>query len=261
MIKNILFALSITLIMTACPGKKTADPTPSSSSSTSVCYMTSSTTNGTKDYDLTYDNNNRLNSMIGYTPAGNATFTFQYDANNRVIKASGSSSGIIGDYTTYHYDVNGRIDRDTLYKLTNLVGPVYTADSINTFTYTGNNITREDNIKIGGVHLYSTYAYNSTGDITQEIDYDNTGAILQTLVFTLDNKNSNITPLFFIDPVAASQKHNGASITVTSPTSGVDNSQSYTATFTYNATGYPLTETDNYLDGTVDNITYTYTCK
>jgi hypothetical protein len=262
MLKNILYAISIVICMTACPGKKT-DPVPSNSS-TGICYTTSSTTDGSKDFDGMYNGNNKLDSMIDYTSSADVQFKVKYDANNRVIKSIWYYAGTEIAYLNSHYNASGQRDKDTLYKINPAGPPAFIADSVILYTYTGNQITRADfyNIASSPSHVYSTYSYNSAGELTLESDYDGSSTLLQTITNTYDTKPANTTLIEFLDPISGGQTHN--ILTQVTKISGttVDVSNSYSAASTYNSNGYPLTETDTYQDGvTVDNISFTYTCK
>jgi hypothetical protein len=271
MIKKSILALSITISMIACSGKKT-DPAPvTTGTSASVCYLVSSSTGGTKDFDEMYDNSNRLDSMIVYSStASNNGFKLKYNSNNKIIKAKLYYAGINTAYYNYHYNTNGQRDKDTLYVFDTSIPPTnpatYVADSVTIYTYNASNqITRLDNYNVNPngtpSHTYSTFIYNAAGDLTQESDYNGSGTLLSTTDNTYDTKNSNFNNFTFISLVYAGQVHNILSQVVKTSGTSVDQSNSYTAAFTYNSNGYPLTEIDSYQDGSTDNSSYTYTCK
>jgi hypothetical protein len=256
MLKKLILTFFIAAFMNACHKKHDSDPVVFIPA---TCNIASSNTFGST-YNAYYDDHNNLTSWQGFP----FTYRLEYDRNNRLIKASDDSLGIlVPHYTSYHYDLNGHLDRDTIYKLTGTAGApdTYVADSINTFTYAGNNIIRKDNIKIGGIHLYSLYSYNAAGDMLQHVDFDNSGIVTDTTIFVYDTQKSNNKALFFKDPVLASQKHN----IVYSFTSlnGVQNdAKSYNARYSYTANGYVFTENIFYYDATESPVKYySYSCK
>jgi hypothetical protein len=257
MLKKLILTFFIAIVMNACH-KKDNDPVVFAPH---VCYMTSSGTFG-ENYFATYDHNNNMIVWQGIP----FTYRIQYDWNNRVTRVLDDSlgKGFVPHYTSYYYDLAGHLKSDTIFKITgNEIMPPYTykADSINTFTYSGENITRQDHIKIGGRHLYSEYAYNTAGDIIQQVDHDNSGAVVDTTIFVYDNKKSNKKPLFFRDPVLASQKHNIVYAYTSFNNIGND-AKSYFVRYKYTPNGYVFTENVYYYNATENPVKYYfYNCK
>jgi hypothetical protein len=251
MFKKILFALPLVVLITAC--KKKVDPVPATPL-TGICYPISLSTNGSSFLNIIYDSNNRLDSLV--IPKSNTSSKIKYNSNGRLIKNIGYSGSTDTSYYSYHYDVNGRNDKDTLFLNTGS----FVADSAISYTYNiAGQITRTDGKGvISGNTGYILYTYDTDGNMILEQDYNGT-ILFQTISNTYDTKSWPFS--VYPEIVASTQKHNILSKVVKDNTGTVDIYQSYTATYTYNNNNYPLTETYNYQGGFSYTTTYNYTCK
>jgi RHS repeat-associated protein len=125
------------------------------------------------DPQYTYDLNGNRTSMIG---PGGMTWTYEYDSASRLTKITNPDS----DETTFTYDANSRrtsmtyangvittYSYDDAGRLTNLITQNSELITLNSFTYThdnvGNRITMTDNY---GIH---TYQYDDVYQLTKAI--------------------------------------------------------------------------------------------
>jgi hypothetical protein len=254
MVKNILFSILILFCLSNCKKHNANIDNPPMPSL--VCKITGYTQNGIKQYDVKYDNTHKVDTVINYVTNPALTCMLQYNVNGRLVKTNINSSGILGAYISYGYDVNGFRTSDTLYKF-NFSTFTYPADSVITYSYTVQDITRRDNIKVGGAHLYTLFTYN-LGILNTEKAYNGT-TLLYTKTYSYDlNSTMDNSAVFFIDPVTSSQTHRILSVTTTGGTTTFNQANSYNAVYTQN--GNTLTETDTYQNTLVNTITYASTC-
>jgi hypothetical protein len=261
-LKNTIYAFVLTFTFLSCSKPK---DNPAPSTSTSVCYLTSLMADGTKFFDIFYDNSNRIDSLVSDT---STTIKFTYNSNNQITKSTYYYEGNIALEYTRHYNVNGLRDKDTLY-VVDPSGPItppykYVADSVVLYTYNSSNqVTRTDgyNIYYNPGHGYTIYTYNTSGELIQERVYNNSNTLLKTVDYAYDTQKSNTGWMAYALLVHADQAHNILTqVTKTSGTTIVP-SETFSTSYTYNSNGYPVASTTTSQDGTISNSIYTYTCK
>ncbi|HXA02849.1 MAG TPA: hypothetical protein VNW99_12720 [Cytophagaceae bacterium] len=253
MFKKTFFALSVIASFAAC--KKKVDPVPATPL-TGICYLISFNEWGILYFNDYYDSNNRLDSLVTIG-SPNTAIKMKYNASGKLIKALGYSGSTNTLYHSFHYDANSRRDKDTLYINTGS----FVADSVISYTYNvSGQITKADGIGISSGNTgYIVYTYDADGNMIHEQRYYGT-TLVATTNYTYDTKN--YSSLFgSSDLISSIQKHNILTQVVKDGTGTIDIHGSYTATYTYNSNNYPITEIDNYQDGTSQTSPYTYACK
>ena len=257
-------------------------PTPVSSPSTSGlpsasgCYLVDESINGIKADSFSYYSNGKDSVIIIYDSTGkvSSTVSLLYNSNSSFSKISFSKT-IGSGYITFKYDSENRPIGQ--YTYINLLG-AQKIDSVN-FTYAGSssNIVKETNYTISNVILgtsnsvsVSYYTYDGNGNVLTETD-SSSGALTDVYTYTYDSHAapagvalSNAISEFnssnkYPDIAYLNTKNNVLSMTHKNG-SGSQMSDSYTATYTYDSNGNPITEA-MVIGGKTYNSTYKYICK
>jgi RHS repeat-associated protein len=125
----------------------------------------------------TFDSNgNMLTQTVGYGTADAATTTDTYDSQNRILSLTDS----LGDVTTWSYTSTQTVSTDPL-------------GNTDTKTYNGQG---ELVSEVNGNDLLTTYAYDSSGDVTSEVEYDGpttSSAVNDTLTWTYNSDGTVAT--------------------------------------------------------------------
>ena len=232
----------------------------STASTTSTTSTTSSTSGANcvtltlKDNDskvtLTYDSKWNLTKMVyDYTAGGSLSATITYNSSGQAVKAV--SAGIssyqtfeytgnqvtkfsdydgttLQDYSVYHYNSSGQVDKMTTYDASNKM------TGYDVLTYDANgNVIRNDGYDGSSTLVSSTkYEYDTHKNILAAV---NTNYIILRADFNVWGPN-NCTKMTYLDSKGTQ--------------TGTDNTS-----YTYNSNGYPATA----VASTSGNLTTTYT--
>ena len=266
--------LSFLVIAFACHKKH--DYTPSPTSTLSNCVITSEYRNGIIAGSFVYNSNSKDSIIILYDSTGaiavKVSLVYYSDgAFNKISFTKGSVSG----YISYKYDSQDRPIGQ--YTYVDFFGAML-IDSVS-FSYSGNssNIIKETNYSIGNVLLgtsssvyISYYTYDINGNVLTETD-SASGAITDSYIYTYDNDlssqgvnlsnaiNEFNTTNKYPDIAYLNCKNNIVSMTHKDG-NGVVQSDSYSATYTYNNNNNPITEAYT-SGGKTINYLYNYNCK
>lgn len=184
--------------------------------------------------------------LITYGTGNNASIWNYYNAEGKRIYFyifNFNSYNHIDQRTTYSYNAN-----------------TYSYDSTGFITYTNNDSKKLNNL-IKAEYFDSKwnsqghYIVNYTDDLGSSTTdfYNKTGAKTSVSTWVKDDK---IAWDKVLDPFTYQHEHNNISISTKDLVTGVSNG--YTAAFTYDKYGYPLTAKYNYSNGTSINYTFNW---
>jgi hypothetical protein len=259
--KFFLALIAFVVLMTSCNHKKEDDPAPAPSAPTGSkthVYKMASTSSTAFYKEFTYDSQNRVWKI----DLGDADGEYFYDATGRLEK-----------YVMTPTDGSETMETDLIYTSGNTIDKIeisivsmntkvlistanfeYSVDQLSKITYYGFDEDQNPvQIKV------TEYTHDAQGNVTKETNTSDDGT--ETIVSSYDNKKSPwatvITRTW--DPLfGAISPSNELSHTYTDVTGTVDNSESYTATYSYNSELLPVTATYTSLDGDKEDYTIDY---
>lgn len=252
--KRTIFAATAlaALSLTACK-KKDTDTTGTTTPGPMYLKKITETENGTtRVFTFTYDNQHRL---LKYATADNSAGTeFTYDAAGNLTKVKQTEPGVRNEYA-YTYS-NGKPVSATFKSWNTATGgaDVLDEDDVLTYTVTGSKVT--------GIHLDMlqdqsdmdfTLSYNADGEATQI--KDSNGAFY-TANFTYGSHKSAMPAVspWVLDQAGFSlhfvSRHELTTATYDFPGTMLDRTE--TASYTFNAAGYPVTSTKGTLTTTFE---------
>ncbi|GAB3813093.1 hypothetical protein [Pontibacter rugosus] len=257
--KQLLYLLPMALLLWGCPGESDDAPKPEEE-----CLLQSesvTSVGGGADYPIwtsryTYNSQKQLTAVArdsSGVPVSQSTLS--YDSNNRLVQVKTANAELVYEYNSKNQLVKQTRNRQS--------GTAQNQDYY-AFTYNSNNELAEARyyyVVSGSPSFYYIWKYTYTkGNPTRVEQLNTRDERIALLELSYDEKPSAKPALAdtFFEPTSAPAANNPIAGTLNAPGFGT---QKYTIAYTYNQKGLPLTATQTYVNGSINQVTtYTYTC-
>lgn len=243
---------AILLSITSCKKKDIPVPPP-----IQKIYLKSfGNASGSFTYNFFYDNQNRLQRLEEIEPTfTNITSNIQFGANNNITEYITRTPSAVLKYILTYDGQNRLLTKE----LRDSLGPTnFRLRTTYTYTYPANKQIRTINNHLSSTIFRNEYTYNSEGNSTGAMNFNNSGANTSNTVYSnYDNKISpdGLMPIAIWDFIPS--KNNAISLIFTDVARGT--STTYTYVYTYNSDNYPTQATyTNLTTGVQNTINYTY---